>query len=219
MGCCASRRNRGGRGASRASAPEAKTWRASRRSSVLNRSAAERRVGVAARGGERNVCRGRWALKRPRGDRARSEAWAARALACGGYRPRHGGADAWRRGRTSTTAAARSGRRQGHEMRTGSVGRPAPYRGTAGPSRRTRFARREELAAVRRACRSTPGVRTLPAGARSTRCVPRLVASSHPATKPCAFFSGAYAWNELPQPQLFTALGLSNVKPRRSIPS
>jgi hypothetical protein len=28
----------------------------------------------------------------------------------------------------------------------------------------------------------------------------------------------AYAWNELPQPQLFTALGLSNVNPRRSMP-
>jgi hypothetical protein len=28
-----------------------------------------------------------------------------------------------------------------------------------------------------------------------------------------------YAWNELPQPQDFTAFGLSNVKPRRSMPS
>ena len=28
-----------------------------------------------------------------------------------------------------------------------------------------------------------------------------------------------YAWNELPQPQLFTAFGLSNVKPRFSMPS
>ena len=31
--------------------------------------------------------------------------------------------------------------------------------------------------------------------------------------------SGNYAWNELPQPQLFTAFGLSNVKPRFSMPS
>jgi hypothetical protein len=29
----------------------------------------------------------------------------------------------------------------------------------------------------------------------------------------------AYAWKELPQPQLLTALGLSKVKPRRSRPS
>ena len=28
-----------------------------------------------------------------------------------------------------------------------------------------------------------------------------------------------YAWNELPQPQVFTALGFSNVKPRFSSPS
>jgi hypothetical protein len=30
--------------------------------------------------------------------------------------------------------------------------------------------------------------------------------------------SFVYAWKELPQPQLFTAFGLSNVKPRRSMP-
>lgn len=29
----------------------------------------------------------------------------------------------------------------------------------------------------------------------------------------------AYAWKELPQPQLFTAFGLSNLKPRASRPS
>jgi hypothetical protein len=37
--------------------------------------------------------------------------------------------------------------------------------------------------------------------------------------RPIAFHAGVYAWNELPQPQDFTALGLSNVKPRRSMPS
>ena len=31
--------------------------------------------------------------------------------------------------------------------------------------------------------------------------------------------AGRYAWNDWPQPQLFTALGFSNVKPRFSKPS
>jgi hypothetical protein len=44
------------------------------------------------------------------------------------------------------------------------------------------------------------------------------VAPGGPRRARLAWARFVYAWKELPQPQLFTALGLSNVNPRRSMP-